>query len=61
VTWQSYSSALSEQPVRTERKTNDWFPNGGGGDDRIYAAMIVGAVGIIQLLGLHLTTPEATD
>jgi len=37
-----------------------WFPNGGGADDRIYAAFIVGVVGIFQLTGLFSTTPQET-
>lgn len=36
-----------------------WYPDGGGADDRYYAAMIVGAVGVFQLVALHLATPEA--
>lgn len=35
-----------------------WFPNGGGADDRIYAAMIVGVVGLLQLAALATTHPE---
>ncbi len=38
-----------------------WFPNGGGADDRIYAAFIVGVVGIFQLVGLFTTDPHDTQ
>ncbi len=38
-----------------------WFPNGGGADDRIYAAMILGGVGIFQLVGLFTTDPKNTN
>jgi|GEM_PF-1201324 len=34
-----------------------WFPAEGGADDRIYAAMILGGVGIFQLVGLFQTDP----
>lgn len=37
-----------------------WFPNGGGADDRLYAAMILGGVGIFQLVGLFVTDPQNT-
>lgn len=37
-----------------------WFPNGGGADDRLYAAMILGGVGIFQLVGLFITDPQNT-
>lgn len=38
-----------------------WFPNGGGADDRLYAAMILGGVGIFQLVGLFVTDPQNTN
>ncbi|MCE7999443.1 MAG: DUF5367 family protein [Rhodobiaceae bacterium] len=38
-----------------------WFANGGGADDRIYAAMILGGVGIFQLVGLFTTDPQDTN
>jgi len=38
-----------------------WFPNGGGADDRLYAAMILGGVGIFQLVGLFTTDPQNTN
>jgi Family of unknown function (DUF5367) len=38
-----------------------WFPAGGGADDRIYAAMILGGVGIFQLVGLFTTDPQNAD
>ncbi len=37
-----------------------WFSRGGGADDRIYAAMILGGVGIFQLVGLFITDPQNT-
>jgi hypothetical protein len=37
-----------------------WFPNGGSADDRLYAAMILGGVGIFQLVGLFTTDPQNT-
>lgn len=37
-----------------------WFPNGGGADDRLYAAMILGGVGIFQLVGLFITDLQNT-
>ncbi len=38
-----------------------WFQNGGGADDRIYAAMILGGVGIFQLVGLFTTDPRVSN
>jgi len=38
-----------------------WFPIGGGADDRLYAAMILGGVGIFQLVGLFVTDPQNTN
>lgn len=38
-----------------------WFANGGGADDRIYAAMILGGVGVFQLVGLLTTDPQDTN
>jgi hypothetical protein len=35
-----------------------WFPNAGAGDDRVYAALIVGGVGAILLAALFTTRPE---
>lgn len=34
-----------------------WFANGGGADDRFYAALILGGVGAIQLASLATTAP----
>jgi len=38
-----------------------WFVNGGGADDRLYAAMILGGVGIFQLVGLFNTDPRDSN
>jgi hypothetical protein len=35
-----------------------WFPGAGVGDDRIYAALVVGVVGVLLLVGLLMTRPE---
>jgi len=37
-----------------------WFPHGGGANDRIYAAFIVGGVGLVQMVSLYATDPEST-
>lgn len=44
----------------TGTQTEVWLPNAGAADDRLYLSLIVGAVGLIQVLTLLTTIPKRT-